>query len=59
MWAIYLVLAGVTVVTESEIAWQFIVAGVLVWLLRALPKWLTKGGRLHAVGFTQIPVATA
>lgn len=58
LWAIYLVLAGVTVVTESEIAWLFIAAGVLVWLLRAPPKWLTKGGSLHGVGLTQMPVAT-
>ncbi len=44
LWAIYLLLAGVTVVTESELAWLFIAAGVLVWLLRAPPRWLGKGG---------------
>lgn len=59
LWAIYLLLAGVTVVTESEIAWLFIAAGLLVWLLRAPPKWLAKGGNLHALGFAQMPVATA
>ena len=47
LWAIYLVLAAVTVVTESEIAWLFLVAGVIVWLLRAPPRrWL--GGGLSA-----------
>jgi chromate transporter len=56
--AIYLLLAAVTVVTESEIAWLFIAAGVLVWLLRAPPKWLSKGG-LHAVALTQVPAAPA
>ena len=58
LWAIYLLLAGVTVVTESEIAWLFIAAGVLVWLLRAPPKWLAKGG-LQAVGVAQMPAAPA
>src|ERR1700752_5330936 len=38
LWAIYLVLAAVTVVTESEIAWMFLAAGLLVWFWRAPPK---------------------
>lgn len=54
LWIIYLVLATVTVITESEVAWLFIAAGVLVWLLRAPPKWPT-GGKLHSVGLTQTP----
>jgi chromate transporter len=58
LWAIYLVLAVVTVVTESEVAWLFIGAGVLVWLLRAPPKWLSKGG-LHAIALAQMPAAPA
>lgn len=57
LWAIYLVLAAVTVVTESEIAWLFIAAGILVWLLRAPPKWLSKTS-LHAASMAQLPVAT-
>src|SRR5512138_3998610 len=32
LWAIYLVLAVVTVATESEIAWLFVAAGVVAWL---------------------------
>ncbi len=44
LWAIYLLLAAVTVITESEIAWLFLAAGVLVWLWRAPPRnWLRKG----------------
>lgn len=54
LWAIYLLLAIVTVVTESEIAWLFIAAGVFVWFLRAPPKWLSKGP-LHAVALAQLP----
>ncbi|MES2933561.1 MAG: chromate transporter [Pseudomonadota bacterium] len=57
LWAIYLLLASVTVITESEIAWLFIAAGVLVWFLRAPPKWLGKGN-LQATALTQIPMAS-
>jgi chromate transporter len=45
-------------VTESEVAWLFIASGVLVWLLRAPPKWLAHGG-LHAVALAQAPTAGA
>ena len=44
LWAIFLVLAAVTVITESEIAWLFLAAGVLVWLVRAPPKRWSGGG---------------
>jgi chromate transporter len=44
LWSLYLLLAAVTVITESEIAWLFLAAGVLVWLWRAPPKrWFGKG----------------
>ncbi|MGN6704131.1 MAG: chromate transporter [Burkholderiaceae bacterium] len=56
LWAIYLLLAVVTVVTESEVAWLFIASGVLVWLLRAPPQWLTRGS-LHAAALAQAPLA--
>jgi chromate transporter len=55
LWAIYLLLAAVTVITESEIAWLFIGAGVFVWLLRAPPKWLSKNS-VNGVAATQLPV---
>jgi chromate transporter len=55
LWAIYLLLAAVTVVTESEIAWLFIAAGVLVWWLRAPPTWLRKGS-VHGAALTQLPM---
>jgi chromate transporter len=45
LWAIYLVSAILTVLTQSESVWFFLGAGLLVWLLRAPPKrWL--GGLL-------------
>jgi chromate transporter len=56
LWAIYLLLAAVTVVTESEVAWLFLAAGVLVWFWRAPPKWLRQG-RVNAVAVA--PVAAA
>lgn len=58
LWAIYLVMAAVTVITESEIAWMFLAAGVLVWFWRAPPKW-TGIGKLHVSAATQLPLAVA
>ncbi|MGF6298008.1 chromate transporter [Paraburkholderia sp. WC7.3d] len=57
LWAIYLTLAAVTVITESEIAWLFIVGGLLNWFWRAPPKWLSKGG-VNALAATQAPTVS-
>lgn len=54
LWAIYLLLAVVTVVTESEIAWLFIASGVVVWLLRAPPKWASSG-KVNGLALLQLP----
>ena len=54
LWAIFLTLAAVTFITESEIAWLFVAAGLIGWLLRAPPKWLHKGG-LNAVAAAHLP----
>ena len=59
LWAIYLVLAAITIITESEIAWVFLAAGVLVWFWRAPPAWLKGGGGLNALAAAQLPVAGA
>ncbi|MFZ6874162.1 chromate transporter [Undibacterium sp. Di27W] len=58
LWAIYLLLATLTFITETEIAWLFIASGVLVWLLRAPPAWLKwrGGGKLHGLTLLQFPV---
>lgn len=58
LWAIYLLLAAVTVVTESEVAWLFIAAGILVWLLRAPPRWPGRGG-VNAAALSQISMTWA
>jgi chromate transporter len=54
LWAIFLTLAVVTVVTQSEFAWLFIAGGLINWFWRAPPKWLGKGG-LNALAVTQGP----
>ena len=47
LWAIFLASAAVTVITQSEIVWLFLGAGVLVWLWRAPPKsWF---GGVHGI----------
>lgn len=59
-WAVYLVSAAVTVVTESEIVWLFLAAGVVVWLVRAPPRtWRMTGGRLAAFAAPAAPLAAA
>lgn len=57
LWAIYLTLAIVTFVTESEIAWLFIAGGLIGWLWRAPPKWLHKGG-VNALAAANLPAAS-
>ena len=56
LWAVYLVLAVVTIATESEVAWLLIAGGVLVWLLRAPPRWARRG-TLGAVPVVELPLA--
>lgn len=49
LWAIFLLLALVTIVTESEIAWLFLAAGVVNWLWRAPPRSWGGGGLAAAL----------
>ncbi|HEY3538120.1 MAG TPA: chromate transporter [Trinickia sp.] len=58
LWAIFLTLAIVTFVTESEIAWLFIAGGLIGWLWRAPPKWLHKGG-IHAIAAANLPAGAS
>lgn len=58
LWAVYLVLAAVTIATESEVAWLLVAAGVLVWLLRAPPGWAHRG-TLGAVAVAELPLAAS
>jgi chromate transporter len=58
LWAIFLTLAIVTFVTESEIAWLFIAGGLMGWLWRAPPKWWHKGG-IHAIAAANLPAGAS
>ncbi len=49
LWAFYLVAAAVTVVTESEIVWLFLIAGIVAWLVKAPPKRGLQSGMMLAV----------
>jgi len=48
LWAIFAVSLAVTVITQSEVIWLFLGAGVLVWLVRVPPAWL-KGGSVNGI----------
>src|SRR5262245_57797953 len=41
LWAIFVVSAAVTVILENEVALLFLAAGVLVWLVKAPPRFLS------------------
>jgi chromate transporter len=57
LWVIYGVAAAITVITETEIAWLFIVAGLVALAVRAPPRWLRRGG-MNAVLATQASVGS-
>jgi chromate transporter len=40
LWAIFIVLAITTFITEEEILWIILLAGVAVWFAKAPPQWL-------------------
>ena len=60
LWAIYLASAAITVATESEIVWLFLLSGIVVWLIRAPPKtWFGRGGMpAMALAAEQLPNAS-
>jgi len=43
LWAIFIVLAVITFITEEEILWVILLAGVAVWFAKAPPQWLSSG----------------
>ncbi len=45
LWAIYLVTAAVTIITETEQVLLFLAAGILVWLVKAPPTWSWRKGK--------------
>ncbi len=60
LWAIYLVTAAVTMVTQTEQVLLFLAAGVLVWLVKAPPRSIWKSGRKGKTRVTSLsPVPLA
>ncbi len=57
LWAIYLVTAAVTIITETEQVLLFLAAGMLVWLVKAPPKLLKWKGTTSVAGVTPLPLA--
>lgn len=60
LWAIFIVLAVTTFITEEEILWVILLAGVAVWFAKAPPKWLSLGanGIFPAMLVQLQPIAT-
>lgn len=60
LWAIFIVLAISTFITEEEILWVILLAGVAVWFAKAPPKWLNTGanGIFPAILVQLQPIAT-
>lgn len=58
LWAIAIVSAVVTIVTAEEVVWAFVIGGLLVWLMRAPPKFLGRGGSTSLAIFspTALPI---
>jgi chromate transporter len=54
LWGIYIVNAAATIITESERIELILLAGVLVWLIKASPKNWFKGNKLS--GFIALPL---
>ena len=58
MWAIYLVSAATTVITESESVWLFLGAGLIVWALRT-PPWKKARSTAAGLAFPILAMAPA
>jgi chromate transporter len=60
LWAIFIVLAVTTFITEEEILWVILLAGVAVWFAKAPPRWLSSGanGIFPAMLVQLQPIAT-
>ncbi len=55
LWVIYAVAVLVTIITESEIAWLFLISGIVAWLVKAPPKNFSPGSAMAMAA--QLPTA--
>jgi chromate transporter len=60
LWAIFMILAITTFITEQEIIWLILLGGMAVWFAKAPPKWLTPAanGMLPVILLQLQPIAT-
>lgn len=60
LWAIFIVLAITTFITEQEILWLILLGGLAVWFTKAPPKWLSPAanGMLPVILLQLQPIAT-
>ncbi|MBL0739611.1 chromate transporter [Chryseolinea lacunae] len=60
LWAIFIVLAVTTFVTEEEILWVILLGGLAVWFAKSPPKWLSSGvnGIVPTIFLQLQPLAT-
>jgi len=59
LWAVFVVSAAVTAITESEVVWLFLAAGLLVWLVRSPPRLMRRSKSPGATLFSLPPLAMA
>src|SRR5438045_134212 len=57
LWTIFLVTAGVTIVTQTEQVLLFLAAGILVWLVKAPPKLRWSKRTPPIASFSFLPLA--
>ncbi len=50
LWGIFAVSALTTAITETEIVWLFLLAGVVAWLVKTPPAWLAQT-KAHSVAW--------
>ena len=59
LWTIFIVLAITTFITEEEILWIILLAGVAVWFAKAPPQWLGSAQGIAPVILLQLqPIIT-
>lgn len=59
LWAIFIVLAVSTFVTEQEILWLILLGGVATWFVKSPPRWLSSANGIVPVILLQAqPLAT-
>jgi chromate transporter len=58
IWGIFIASAAATIITEAEIIWIFLLAGITVWLVEAPPKQWFKGGRSLSISVPSVLLLT-